>query len=949
MDTPLTFSRWLKRLRIEHGLTQEALAEQVGCSAEMIRAIEGVRRRPSRAMVERLVVVLQLPPDQQRAFLDAARALEVAPKEVDQPASAPAPPTTTTAQRSAQLHVPPTALFGRAAEVAEVCHLLRSPDAGLVSVIGPGGMGKTRLAVQVAAILAPQFADGAVLVALASVTAAEQVAATIGAACGCTLLPTQTPEDVVRAYLRPRDLLLVLDNMEHLLPAAPLLATILREAPGVRILTTSRERLHLRGEQLFALSSLLLPRDDSREAIEHADAVLLFVERTRRVVHDFVLTPDNRAVVARICRQLDGVPLAIELAAAWSYALTPAEIATELSRGLDLLASSDRDEDPRHRSMRAALDHSWALLTPDEQRTLARLSVFQGGWEREAAKVVTGADLTMLGALLDKSLVQREQIDSTTRYTLHELVRQYAAERLAEDDAAQTATEAHHAAYYAALLERSISVHTGGSSPEAWTQAIREMDNLRSAWIRAALAGDTQTLSAMVRGLFLLYDHRRWAHDGVTLFGQAADALRSFGASANVARGLILGTQAYFLQRIGQPIAGAAALKEGLALMQAAGATNESANLLLFLGSAEGYAARLSASRDHYTEAVRLATASGDDFTRLWAVFFLGIGAMNAGDFVGAEQHLTICLTAWRDQGFNRGLAAALVFLGETLRLSGRLTAAEAAVREGLHIGITQSDVLVIAISKREQGALALERGELDKAHRLLAESCAPLREMGDPAPYIRSRSLLLRVEVRLGLLAAARQGCAELLGAVRANFMMALVDAAYGLALVLATEKVDVVALSVLIALDGTPGEYAMLQLAQRLRAKLEKQLDPTQRAAANEQARAQDLLPWLEELCARPLMPDAAAAPQEDSPIVPIGGLYIATTGAMLSPREVEVLRLLMAGATNPMIAEALIISPYTVKHHVASILQKLGVTSRTQAALRGRELDLAPLVPQ
>ena len=254
------------------------------------------------------------------------------------------------------------------------------------------------------------------------------------------------------------------------------------------------------------------------------------------------------------------MPLAIELAAAWSHALTPDEIAAELSRGLDFLALSGCDGDPRHHSMRTTLDHSWVLLTPEEQRTLARLSVFRG-WDRAAAADVTGTSLPTLGALLVKSLVQRDQHGGTTRYLLHELVRQYAAERLEEDAADQASTETRHAAYYATLLQRAINAHTGGSSPEAWAQVIGDIDNVRAAWTRAVATGDTAALLGMTRGLLILYDHFGWARDGVAVFGHAAEALRSFGPPADAARGLILGTQGYFLQRIGRLGASAVALR----------------------------------------------------------------------------------------------------------------------------------------------------------------------------------------------------------------------------------------------------------------------------------------------------------------------------------------------------------------------------------------------------
>jgi ATP/maltotriose-dependent transcriptional regulator MalT len=289
--------------------------------------------------------------------------------------------------------------------------------------------------------------------------------------------------------------------------------------------------------------------------------------------------------------------------------------------------------------------------------------------------------------------------------------------------------------------------------------------------------------------------------------------------------------------------------------------------------------------------------------------------------------------------------------LGETARLRGQVGAAEAAIGECLEVARTVHDHQLSAMCWREQGLWALQRQDFDAACTLLVKSCATLHDMGHMWLYGRSRFALVQLETRCGDLGAARQGCAELLRLVHDGFLVLLPEAACALALLLAAERNEQEALAILTALDGTSGEYATLQHAAQLRTELEGRLAPAQRTAAAERARAQELVPWLEALCARSpaAMPELAPVPKPDTPIVPVGGLHVAATGETLSPREVDVLRLLIAGATNPMIARRLVVSPYTVKHHVASILQKLGVASRTEAALRGRDLGLTPLALQ
>ncbi len=886
MEAPPSFDRWIKQLRTERTLMQQLLAEPDGG-------------------------------DESPAGL-----------------SAPAGPA-----RTSRLPVPVTPLVGRAADVADICRRLLDPACRLLTLVGPGGSGKTRLAIEVAAQLRGRFADGAGFAALAPIMAPEHVAAAIADALDWPLPAGLAPETALLAWLRERELLLVVDNLEHLLDTTPLLGAIIREAPGVRLLATSRERLRVGGEWVVEVSGLAIPADETLPTVARYDAVQLFVDRARQIAGDFALTPTNRAAIARICRLLDGMPLGIELAATWVRALTPEEIAAELGRGLDFLSLSQRDAEPRHRSMRAAIDGSWSLLTAAEQQVMARLSVFRGPCDREAAAQVAGG-LPALTALIDKSLVRREAADGATRYVLHELVRQYAAERLAADPAEQQGAEARHAAYYAGLLQRSIATGTGGSSPAAWANLFGNIDNLRAAWTRAAAAGDTATVMGMARGLMLLYDLRGWRLDGAALFGGAAEALRGAGPRADGARGAVLGLQGYFMI-LQQPAAAALLLEEGVALLEAAGETAERAHLLLHLGTVELSAARFAAARERYSMATELA-GRDDYFTRLWATYLQGAAEVFTGDLRAAERDMSACLEPWRSQGFGRGVASALDGLAEIARFDGRMAAAEALIQESMRLSSADHDTAGIARWLRQVGALAIERGALDEARYLLQESCASLQAMGEMWPYGRSRSLLLRIEAQRGDHAAARQGCAELLRLVRNGLAILLAEAAFGLAVVLAAEGSDAEALAVLAALDGTPGEYDTLRRAAEMRAELERRLGP----AGRRQVAPDELLPWLEELIRPPASSPQADAPRatEREPIVAAGGLFVAPTGEILSPREVEVLRLIAAGASNAAIAAQLVLSIHTVKTHVARILAKLDVASRTEAASRARELGLA-----
>ena len=848
-------------------------------------------------------------------------------------------------------------LFGRNPESAALVARLRDGPRPLVTLVGLGGVGKTSLALQAAAALAddPAFPDGVAVAQLAPLVNTSDVVLALAESLGVTLHGSRPAEEQLLTALRGCRLLLLLDNLEQLLTPAEapaftgLIVRLIEGVPGLRILATSRERLQLRDEQVVLVEGLALPPAGAGPRADRTDVVQLFVDRAQRVQPTFTLSSANRAAVVRLCRQLEGFPLAIELAAACVRVLTPQEIAAELDRSLDVLASASRDSPERHRSLRAALDHSWRLLTGPERAVLARLSVFRGGCEREAAAVVAGADLPVLAALVDKSLLRHTAIDGVTRYTLHELVRQYAALRLAEDPPAQREAEQRHIAAYADLLRHCIDTQTSSSAPEAWAALSRDSDNVRVAWARAVDAADEAALLALARGISVLYDNRGWNREGAMLFERAAQSLQQAGASDTV-RGLALGYQGYFLLWSGRASEGAFLLAQGIALLEGGEGTDGYAYIRVHLGTVALNEGRLAEAQDHYATAARLAAGS-DPYTQQWASFSQGIVALCSGDLDAAERQFNTSLTVWRSRGFQRGEATALVMLSEVARQTGRLDSAEAYGRECLRIGSITHHPSIIARSLRELGAVALERGDTDEASYLLLESCAIMRELEDWWSYGRSRALLVQAQVRRGELVAAWQGCGELLQIARENTRLALAEVVYGLALVRAAEGRDDEAEQILAALSHAPGEHVTLQQAAALQATLERRSMHRQPTAWKPPL-AEDVLPWLEALCAREPVPAATLPPAltaHEGPQNVSGALLIAEAGETLSPREVEVLRMLVAGASNAAIADTLVISRFTVKHHVASILGKLRVATRTEAALRGRDLALIPLQPR
>jgi predicted ATPase len=380
-------------------------------------------------------------------------------------------------------HLPaePTSFVGREKELAELLRLLTNPNCRLLTLVGPGGIGKTRLAIQAARAFQQETAQAVYFVPLQSVSSGEGLISAVVDALKFPLSGQAAPQLQLLHYLRDKTLLLILDNFEQFLGAggALFLPDLLEAAPSVKLLVTSREVLNLQEEWLYPVQALPYPGDvDQTDDITDYSAIQLFVERAQRVRRDFSLVEEQTSV-SRICRLVEGMPLAIELAASWTKTMPCALIAAEIERSLNFLTSKLRNLPEQHRSMRAVFDHSWALLSPEEQRVFKRLSIFRGGFRREAAEQVAGASLLNLSALVDKSLLRW---DPDGRYQIHELLRQYAEEHL--HDALEELADIHylHCAYYANFLESRWAGILAGKQREVRAEITADLDNIRAAW-----------------------------------------------------------------------------------------------------------------------------------------------------------------------------------------------------------------------------------------------------------------------------------------------------------------------------------------------------------------------------------------------------------------------------------------------------------------------------------
>jgi len=491
IDSDLTFGAWLRRRRRALDLTREELAARVGCSVSALRKSEADELRPSKPLAEVLAGALGIESENRAAFVRFARDAT----NDDEPSllllAVSLNPSPVSSSVLFNLPMPATAIIGRETELVEIGDLLRRSETRLVTLSGPGGIGKTRLALAIAAEQASRKEHGVWFVNLAPLSSAESVVSAIADTFKLSGLGMADPKEALGNYLREKALLLVLDNFEHVLNAADLVADILTSAPGVQILATSRERLRLRVERVYEVGGLPFPLDADLADADTFDAVRMFVACVRHTHPQYTLSAADMPAVTQICRLAAGMPLGIELAAAWVPALPVAAIAAELATSLDLLETTMRDVPQRHRSARAVFEHSWELLTAEEQALFKQLSVFRGGFTFQAAQQVASAKLGTMARLVDKSLVRTER---DGRYDMHELLRQFAVEKLGADPGAEERTRERHSRFYLELLQRKEPELKGPQQLNALDELEREFENARDACSWALQRGQWEGL-----------------------------------------------------------------------------------------------------------------------------------------------------------------------------------------------------------------------------------------------------------------------------------------------------------------------------------------------------------------------------------------------------------------------------------------------------------------------
>ena len=704
---PLFFGEWVKKRRKVLDLTQEELAQRAGCSVFALRKIESGERRPSKQLAELLARSLEISSDEKQTFIRVARGetnlerLSAPHPDLDLASIPKTSSVASTILRTqpapvpSRVPLPPTSLIGRDTELAAMDRLFKEPHCRLLTLTGMGGIGKTRLALEFACQQFSEFPGGIYYVPLASIASVEAIVPGIAEAIGFAFSGTSDPKEQLLNYIAmqiKQPLLLVLDNLEHLLVQSSseekngivgLVSEFLQRLPNVRILTTSRERLNLQGEWMYELHGLAIPPQEFAGSLDDYSATTLFIQSARRAKADFTVTEKERPALIEICQLLGGVPLAIELAAAWLGMLSCQEIAQEINSNIDFLTTSMRDIPERHRSLRATFEHSWKLLSTEERKVLCRLSVFHGGFDRNAAEKISGATLPLLASLVSKSLVRRA---GDGRYDLHEVIRQYAMSHLDENPSQYLETCDLHSDYYLKLVAEYEKALKSAAQQQAVRDLSKTLDNIRTAWDWGIQRKKFELVGRAVRSVGWFFEVAGLLREGISQLEPLIQTLKTEPRNEGIARalGLALSQQGLLCFRSGRFSQAQALYQESIAILRPIGDQIIITAPLVFLGILTHLNGDYSQSKILVEEALVYAQSGNDKWFEAYAIYNLGYVESLMGAYQKGYEQMMIGLDMWRALGDPHYIALGLNFLVTTLIKLGRYKEAKAFMQESI-------------------------------------------------------------------------------------------------------------------------------------------------------------------------------------------------------------------------------------------------------------------------
>jgi predicted ATPase/transcriptional regulator with XRE-family HTH domain len=742
MEATSTFGQWVKQRRKALGLTQAGLGRLVSCSKIMIAKIEGNQRRPSIQTAKLLVRYLKIAPKERPAFISLARP-ELSPEQIDEAVlSYTQSLYRSSNRRITNLPTPPTPLIGRADEVSTICSLLLDPGIRLVSLTGAGGVGKTRLSLQAATELNEQFADGCWFISLAALEDSDLVIPAIARGLGIKESRERTLDEALLNRLADKDLLLVLDNFEQVVPAARQVAEILAASAGLKVLITSRTVLHLSGEHEFIVPPLRfvdLGKSSSDEELVSSPAVQLFVQRAQAVNLAFRLTPENSITVAKICARLDGLSLAIELAASRIKFLTPAALLARLEgtspedSPLNVLVGGGQDLPTRQQTMRRAIDWSYNLLSKSEQDLFRHLAVFVGGCSLEAVAAVCGdianESLLMtpsassmnifadkLASLVDQSMLRQiNTAGGEQRFEMLESLREFALERLAAHGKEWTVLKRRHAKYFMALAEAAES-RLAGNEQEIWLERLEmEHDNLLAALTWSYTSQDEGEIGLLLAGaVWQFWLIRGYVNEGTGWFSRLIERAKS---APKLARARAFNGFGFLNWAWNDFPKAKILLNESLSIFRELEDKHGIAWVLNHLAHVALAQNELELASETVQESLALFRELGADSNIAWNLLNLGDIVRAQGNETQANIYYAESLELFRKISDHRGMAWALDHLGnftESITLFRKL-----------------GDKWGTAWALNHQGGVMLAQDNFQQAQQLVEESLTLFREIG--------------------------------------------------------------------------------------------------------------------------------------------------------------------------------------------------------------------------
>ena len=866
-----------------------------------------------------------------------------------------------------------TPFIGREHEITALMALLENPDCRLLTLVGPGGIGKTRLALEVVSLYSDTYSEGVIVVELAAIEKIEELPNAIAREIGIELGQGDDQIDRLAGYLSNRVALFLLDNYEHLLPNLDLVQAIIDRAPNIQLLVTSREVLNLRTEIVFPLGGLDFPaKVDRTSSLLNYDAIALFIERARYANAQF--SPEDEAEhIIQITQLVEGMPLALEHAASWLRTLSCTAIVSELKRGFDVLSTTSRDVMDRHRMMRTVFDSSWRLLTDDQRVAFARMSVFQNGFEREAGEQVAGASLPMLASLVDKSFVQRDPSD---RFRLHPLMRQYAAERLDEMGEA-TATRDAHCAYFTDFMAEREADIKGRRQVEGLHEIDTDYENVIIAWEWALEHLDLDTLDHMLETLYEFTRLWRNSRSSATVLYRAMSHIdTALDDDGHPILGRVLARCGDLKGFLGISREGAPLLERALAIAEW---HNNSAEIAFcqWIIVMQNYKGDIR-ERRHFVEqslAYYQGVADRYNIARLLSTKAALADWNHPDQYEVSDQLISQSLMLRQEIGDQIGMAWSIRGQSALLNFSGKHHEAEHLLRESSRIN--QAAGIRRDVFDKVNSFVAFQKGDFERAkileeNRLEAslasevpsttfgcytflagitaiegnytlaqhylQQCHTVKSVvaHDVIQYRRAQVF---VACGQGDLSFARKELThpiirEWLATVKPGF--ALLLCLSWTILILAEDRKLQYAVELLALAHSFPkiisGWLDQWVLLNQLRTNLEHELGSEVYAAAWNRGQQRDWRTTVDEILAYFPVEENDASPNQ-SLIDP------------LTPRELEVLALLAKGLTNPQIAERLFITTGTVRGYTHQIYQKLNVANRTQAAAHAQTLGLIP----